>query len=429
MSVLLETTVGDIVIDLYTKYAPNTSMNFLKLCKVKYYNFSPIYNLQKDFSFQTGDPLGPEGDGGTSIWGLLGGPRFFPAEIDPRLKHKERGTVSMVIANHDGEYLSSGLSGSQFFITLGDNLDYLDGKYTIFGKVAEGFDTLEAINNAYCDNNKRPFKDIRIKHTIILDDPFPDPEGLVEPDQSPLPSKEQLATVRIDDDEKFDEDLDEEEAEKLRREREAKAQALTLEMIGDLPFAEVKPPDHVLFVCKLNSATRDEDLELIFSRFGKIISCEIIRDRRTGDSLQYAFIEFEKKEDCEQAYFKMQDVLIDDKRIKVDFSQSVSKLSDVWRIATNQKRKNAAQKSFAGSTCLEKGRAYKEYKNDNYNMVFDHSDLKKKAISYYSKDYEHKDHKNRSSYKDYDRKKSERNYTREHHRHRSRSFSPRRRRH
>lgn len=69
--------------------------------------------------------------------------------------------------------------------------------------------------------------------------------------------------------------------------------------------------------------TADEDLDLIFRRFGKILSCEVIRDKRTGDSLQYAFIEFENQKDCEQAYFKMQGVLIDDHRIHVDFSQSV----------------------------------------------------------------------------------------------------------
>ena len=67
----------------------------------------------------------------------------------------------------------------------------------------------------------------------------------------------------------------------------------------------------------------DEDLDLIFSRFGKILSCEVIRDKRTGESLQYAFIEFEHMKDCEQAYLKMQGVLIDDHRIHVDFSQSV----------------------------------------------------------------------------------------------------------
>lgn len=70
----------------------------------------------------------------------------------------------------------------------------------------------------------------------------------------------------------------------------------------------------------------DEDLHLIFSRFGTILSCEVIRDKRTGDSLQYAFIEFEDQKACEQAYFKMQGVLIDDHRIHVDFSQSVSVL-------------------------------------------------------------------------------------------------------
>lgn len=71
-------------------------------------------------------------------------------------------------------------------------------------------------------------------------------------------------------------------------------------MVGDLPFANVRPPENVLFVCKLNPVTRDEDLELIFSRFGVIMSCQVIRDKKTGDSLQYAFIEFDKREDAEQ---------------------------------------------------------------------------------------------------------------------------------
>ena len=47
-----------------------------------------------------------------------------------------------------------------------------------------------------------------------------------------------------------------EAAEKRRREREARAQALTLEIVGDLPFAEVKPPENILFVCKLNPVTQ-----------------------------------------------------------------------------------------------------------------------------------------------------------------------------
>ena len=56
-----------------------------------------------------------------------------------------------------------------------------------------------------------------------------------------------------------------------------------------------------------------------------LCSCEIIKDKVTKKSLCYAFVEFESKEVCEQAYLKMENVLIDDKRIHVDFSQSVSK--------------------------------------------------------------------------------------------------------
>lgn len=106
--------------------------------------------------------------------------------------------------------------------------------------------------------------------------------------------------VRISEDEDPLATLPEEEAERERRKAAAAASALTLEMVGDLPFANVRPPENVLFVCKLNSVTRDEDLDLIFSRFGKIMSCQVIRDKRTGDSLQYAFIEFDKHEDAEQ---------------------------------------------------------------------------------------------------------------------------------
>jgi peptidyl-prolyl cis-trans isomerase-like 4 len=148
------------------------------------------------------------------------------------------------------------VAASQFIITLGDNLDYLDGKAAIFGKVVEGFDALEKVNAAFCDDQGRPLKDIRIRHTVVLDDPYPDPTGLVEPPASPVPSAAQLATVRIADDEELDENMDEAAIEKLRREREARAQALTLEMVGDLPFAEVKPPENILFVCKLNPVTQ-----------------------------------------------------------------------------------------------------------------------------------------------------------------------------
>jgi len=98
------------------------------------------------------------------------------------------------------------------------------------------------------------------------------------------------------------EGMSHEEIDEYMKEREARTRAKLLEIIGDLPDADMKPPENVLFVCKLNPVTNDEDLELIFSRFGKINSCEVIRDRKSDDSLCYAFIEFDREEDCENAY-------------------------------------------------------------------------------------------------------------------------------
>ena len=235
------------------------SCSFLKLCKIKYYNFSPVHSVQKNF-LQTGDPIGPdsvESDGGSSVWGLLSGSseKTFAAEMNPKLKHTERGTVSMATVPSSSDQ-DQRLAGSQFLITLGEHLDFLDGKASIFGKVVEGFDALEKINDAFTDWKGRPLKDIRIRHTVVLEDPFEDPQGLKIPDESPPPTKAQLATVMIADDEELGNDIDEAAMERLRREREARAQALTLEMVGDLPFAEVKPPENVLFVCKLNPVTQ-----------------------------------------------------------------------------------------------------------------------------------------------------------------------------
>ncbi|ORY90743.1 cyclophilin-like domain-containing protein [Leucosporidium creatinivorum] len=315
MSVLFETSLGDIIVDLDTTLCPRTSLNFLKLCKAYRYNFCSFHNVIKDFIAQTGDPT-DTGTGGFSIFHQL--PRsspdyspspFFKPEVLSTLKHTATGTLSMAIA---GEGEGRG-AGSQFFLTLAPNLDYLDGKHAPFGTVIEGEDTLVKINEAFTDGEGKPLRDIRIRHVIVLDDPFPDPVGLDVPENSPVPTATQLASLR-----------------EARRARDARAQALTLEMVGDLPFADVAPPENVLFVCKLNQITKSEDLELIFSRFGTILSCEIICDQKTGDSLQYAFIEFKEREEAERAYLKMDNVLVDDRRIHVDFSQSVSKLHNSY---------------------------------------------------------------------------------------------------
>ncbi|KXJ22762.1 peptidyl-prolyl cis-trans isomerase-like 4 [Exaiptasia diaphana] len=394
MSVLLETTVGDIVIDLFTEERPRACLNFLKLCKIKYYNYCLFHSVQRNFTAQTGDPTGT-GKGGDSVFRSLYGDqaRLFEAETKPRLKHTRRGTVSMV---NNGD----NMHGSQFFITLADGLTYLDGVHTVFGEVSEGFDILKKINETICDDAYRPYQDIRISHTVILDDPFDDPSGLEVPDRSPEPTKEQLESGRIGADEKVDdtEGKTMEEIDEMIANKEQKAGAQILEMIGDIPDADVKPPENVLFVCKLNPVTTDEDLEIIFSRFGTITSCEIVRDQKSGESLQYAFIEFEKEEDCERAYFKMDNVLIDDRRIHVDFSQSVAHLN--WN------------KQGAKPIISEKKEEKQKYavknttRKDSYDLVYENSSGdERKTRNDKDSHKRHKHHRSSSSSDDDKRKR------------------------
>ena len=111
--------------------------------------------------------------------------RYFEAEKVPRIKHNKIGTLSMVNCG-------SQMLGSQFFITLSPDLDYLDDEHCVFGEVVEGFEVLVKLNEAICDDDHRPYQDIRITHTVILEDPFDDPKGLEVPDKSPKPTKEML---------------------------------------------------------------------------------------------------------------------------------------------------------------------------------------------------------------------------------------------
>lgn len=179
MAVLFETSLGRIVIDLYTEERPRCSLNFLKLCKVNYYNGCLFHSVQRNLVAQTGDPSGT-GRGGSSIFEHVYGEqaRYFDCEPLPKIFHKKRGLVSMV---NNG----SGQHGSQFFVTLADDLDYLDNKHTVFGILTEGEEFLSKINEVYCDKESRPYRNIRLHRAIILDDPFPDPEGLEAPTSSP----------------------------------------------------------------------------------------------------------------------------------------------------------------------------------------------------------------------------------------------------
>ena len=399
MSVLIETSVGDIVIDLYIKEAPKAAFNFLKLCKIKYYNNCLFYNIQKDYLAQAGDPTNT-GSGGISVYGILNGDkyRYFEDEINPNLRHNKIGIVST--ANN-----GPNLNNSTFFITLANrNITYLNEKHSVFGIVEEGLEVLEEMNKVFVDKSGRPFQNIRIKHTVILEDAFPDPKDLIIPSKSPEIIRD-LEYNRLEDDfnvEEYHKDIETEEKVKEKlQEHEARNRALVLQMLEDLPDADIKPPENVLFVCKLNPVTQDDELEILFSRFGSIKSCQVIRDWRTGDSLQYAFIEFETISSCEDAYYKMNGVVIDDRRIKVDFSQSVAKLWNNFKQSqrgVNKLDDQANELVLPNETKKFQIRDNKNFMitNSRYNMVFDLNQGETANLTNKSKHYMKK--KNSSDY-------------------------------
>ena len=233
MSVVLETTLGDIVVDLYHEERPVACKNFLYLCEMKYYNFCLFHSVQTNFIAQTGDPTGT-GRGGESVYRQLYGEqaKYFDMEKKPLIIHRKRGTLAMVINGNDQH-------GSRFFFTLSSNLDSLDGIHTIFGEIVDGWDVLDKINIAVVDKDYRPYHDIRIIHTVIISNPFETPSSLDVPARSPSPTIERIQSSMIGFDELFDEDRiqgkTDEEIKDYIEEKEAQARAQILELIGDLP--------------------------------------------------------------------------------------------------------------------------------------------------------------------------------------------------
>ena len=173
MKAIVHTSMGDIALDLLPDHAPSTVNNFVGLARGErewtdprtgqktsrpLYDGTVFHRVIKDFMIQGGDPLG----NGT------GGPGYqFNDEIHPELAFNEPYLLAMANA---GKRMGKGTNGSQFFITVVPT-PWLQGKHTIFGKVADqaSKDVVDAIISVPTGANDRPASDVVIESVEIVD--------------------------------------------------------------------------------------------------------------------------------------------------------------------------------------------------------------------------------------------------------------------
>ncbi|KAH9072281.1 cyclophilin-like protein [Lactarius deliciosus] len=182
--VLLDTTAGDIDIELWSKEAPKACRNFIALAMEGYYDGVIFHRVVPDFLVQTGDRTG-SGSGGESFFG-----EPFEDEIHPRLRFAHRGLVGM--ANNG----SKNSNDSQFFITL-DRADELQGKHTLFGRcVGDTIYNVMKIGAMELDDSGRPVYPPKIKTVRIIDNPFDDIVPRITAEEKRAQQRARQAAIR-----------------------------------------------------------------------------------------------------------------------------------------------------------------------------------------------------------------------------------------
>ncbi|RDD29783.1 peptidylprolyl isomerase [Prosthecochloris sp. ZM] len=157
-SYTIKTSLGDITIALYED-TPLHKENFEKLVSQNYYDAIRFHRVIEGFMIQTGDPLSRNDD--NRMMHGTGGPDYrIPAEIKhPNLK----GTLAAARDNNP----KKASSGSQFYINHADN-GFLNGEYTVFGKVTAGMEVVEKIATVETDYNDNPIEAVVIETIVAV---------------------------------------------------------------------------------------------------------------------------------------------------------------------------------------------------------------------------------------------------------------------
>jgi peptidyl-prolyl cis-trans isomerase B (cyclophilin B) len=147
----MQTSEGDVELELFPEDAPKTVANFTKLAGEGFYDGIKFHRVIPDFMIPGGCP---RGDG-------TGGPGYeFEDEFN---QHKVvRGALAMANAGPN-------TNGSQFFIVTTDAAPWLDGKHTVFGRVTSGMDVVDALEGLPTDGRDRPQEPATIEKLTVTD--------------------------------------------------------------------------------------------------------------------------------------------------------------------------------------------------------------------------------------------------------------------
>jgi peptidyl-prolyl cis-trans isomerase B (cyclophilin B) len=165
---VIATDVGELVLRFFPDTAPGHVENFKALARARFYDGTTFHRVVPGFVVQGGDPNSKDENPAND--GMGDGPRRLKAEFSS-LPHK-RGALSMARSQHPDS------ASCQFFIVLEENsrTRALDGKYTIFGEVLEGLDTLDRILAASQPIDmgaQRPAKPVVMRKVRIEKRPVP----------------------------------------------------------------------------------------------------------------------------------------------------------------------------------------------------------------------------------------------------------------
>ena len=157
VNVTLNTSLGEIKLEMYPEEAPKTVQNFVKLSKDGFYDGTKFHRVISDFMIQGGDPLSRE-EIQRQNWGT-GGPGYT-FEDEPNNIDLVKGVIAMANAGPN-------TNGSQFFIITAQATPWLQGKHTGFGKVVSGMDIVEKIGSVEVGPTDQPIQDIEVNSVEI----------------------------------------------------------------------------------------------------------------------------------------------------------------------------------------------------------------------------------------------------------------------